>query len=316
VKILVTGASGFVGGSFLRRFSERSDVELLGVGRRMTGLPNYLQVDLAQKFEIPFTPDVVVHAAARASPWGSARDFHQQNVQATKNIVRYCESHGLPKLIYISSSSVFYRYEHQLGVTEDSPIGPTFVNDYASTKYQGELAVQEYSGSKVVLRPRAVFGPFDTVLFPRILRAAQLGRFPLFTQRGPPATGDLIYIDSLCDYIFKAASSSCRHGHYNLTNAQPVVIQDFILDVFRRLELPMPSRRLGVGTAMTLAAVSEAVYRAFGVRREPPITRFGVSAFAFSKTFNVDRALHDLGAPSVPLAEGVDRFIAWQKPRL
>ena len=45
---------------------------------------------------------------------------------------------------------------------------------------------------------------------------------------------------------------------------------------------------------------------------EPPVTRFGVSVFAYSKTFNVARALRDLGPPSVPLAEGVNRFVRWQ----
>ena len=47
-----------------------------------------------------------------------------------------------------------------------------------------------------------------------------------------------------------------------------------------------------------------------------PLTRFGVSVFAYSKTFNVAKALRDLGAPSVALDEGVARFVQWQKSQL
>ena len=49
------------------------------------------------------------------------------------------------------------------------------------------------------------------------------------------------------------------------------------------------------------------------LRREPPLTRFGVSVFAYSKTFDVAKALSALGKPSVGVREGMDRFIAWQR---
>lgn len=312
MKILITGASGFIGGSFMRRFAGRDGVELFGVGRRPTEFHNYAQIDLVNQFDLQFKPDAVIHAAARASPWGTAAEFHRQNVETTRNVVRFCERRGGPKLVYVSSSSVFYRCEHQLGITESSPIGPAFINDYAATKYQGELAVAAYSGQSVIVRPRAVFGPRDTVLFPRILEAARRGRMPMFVQDGPPAMGDLIYIDTLCDYLFSAATRSDVTGTYNLTNAQPVVIRDFLIDVLTRLGIASPTRRVRVATAMRAATVTEAVYRLLRLG-EPPITRFGVSVFAYSKTFNVAHMLRDLGPPSVGLADGIERFIEWQR---
>jgi 2-alkyl-3-oxoalkanoate reductase len=313
MRILVTGASGFVGGSFMRRFAGREGVELFGVGRRPANFENYARIDLSEDFDIPFSPDVVIHAAARASPWGTRAEFFLQNVQATQNVVRFCERRGCPKLIYLSSSSVFYRHEHQFNLTEASPIGPTFVNEYAATKYDGELAIGHYSGVTVVLRPRAVFGPGDTVLFPRILRAARRGQFPLFESAGAPAVGDLIFIDTLCDYLLAAAVQPKIVGQYNLTNAKPVVIQDFILDAFARLGVRTPTRRITVATAMRAARVTESLYRLLRLKSEPPITRYGVSVFAYSKTFDVTRMLRELGPPSVSLEEGTERFIAWQR---
>jgi nucleoside-diphosphate-sugar epimerase len=313
MKILVTGASGFVGGSFMRRFAGRSDLDVLGVGRRATDLPNYIQMDLSRPFDLDMNPDVVIHAAARASPWGSQREYHAQNVLATAHVIDYCQRHGHPRLIYVSSSSVFYREEHQMGLTEASPIGPNFINAYAQTKYMGEELVCAYPGEKVVLRPRAVFGPGDTVLFPRILEAAAKGKLPLFTGQDQPVLGDLIYIDVLCDYLLAAAIAPNPSGSYNLTNAQPIEIQVFLLQILKRLGLAAPTRQVSVATALRAATVVEWVYRLIHLPGEPPITRFGVGVFAYSKTFDVSRALQDLGPPGVSLDEGVERFITWQK---
>ena len=69
-RILVTGASGFVGGSFVARFRERTDLQIHGVGRRKLDDPHYSSLDLSRPFERlsdeAFRPDVVIHAAARA----------------------------------------------------------------------------------------------------------------------------------------------------------------------------------------------------------------------------------------------------------
>lgn len=317
MKLLVTGASGFVGGKLVERARLQRDVETFGVGRRVRPAdPAYASVDLSRPFSVPFSPDVVVHAAARSSPWGTHAEFHRHNVEATRHVIEFCERHGRPKLIYVSSSSVFYRPEHQFDLTESSPIGPAFVNTYAATKFAGEQLVRAYTGPSTILRPRAVFGPGDTVLFPRILAAAQSGRLPLLLPEGPPARGDLIYIDSLTDYILRAARDPAVTGDFNLTNAQPVPILDFLLGIFDRLDLPRPTRRVPVRRALRFAALTEFVYRAMPFLGEPPITRFGVSVFAWSKTFDVQKALAALGPPSVSLADGVENFVHWQRGSL
>jgi nucleoside-diphosphate-sugar epimerase len=314
MRILLTGASGFVGGSFMRRFADRKDLEIFGVGRRPTEFANYARFDLAQPLSLPFKPDVVIHAAALAAPWGTSSEFRRHNVTATENVATFCERNGCPKLVYVSSSSVFYRHEHQFNLDESSPIGPAFVNQYAATKYGGETVVGRYSGPSVILRPRAVFGPEDTVLFPRVLRAAKLGRLPLLTTDGPPAVGDLIYIDNLCDYMLAAAQPEVL-GSFNLTNGQPVPIQQFLLGVLARLGIAPPTRRVDVRRALWIARMVESGYKALRIRQEPPLTRFAVSVFAYSKTFNVAKAFAVLGRPAVGIEEGVDRFVAWQRHR-
>ncbi len=283
------------------------------MSRRACALPNYSQVDLSQPFEIPFRPDVVIHAAARASPWGRPREFEAQNVDATRNVIAFCERHQVSRLVYVSSTSVYYRDAHQLNVTESTPIGPTFINEYAATKYAGELLVNEYRWSHVIVRPRAVFGPGDTVLFPRVLAAARRGALPVFTVKDGPVLGDLIYIDVLCDYLLAAATGTSVATEYNVTNARPIELQLLLLDVLRRLDMPLPTRKVPVHRAMRIAAAVEYMYRALRINTEPPVTRFGVSMFAFSRTFDVSRAVADFGPPAVSLDDGVTRFVSWQR---
>lgn len=314
-RILITGASGFVGGSFTRRFANRPDLEIVGLGRRVLDAPGYVQADLTRPLWLDYRPEVVIHAAARSSPWGSLAEFRQQNVEATRHVVDFCHRQGVKKLIYISSSSVFYQEQDQLGLNEESPIGPNFVNAYARTKYEGEQVAAAFRGQVVILRPRAVFGPYDTVLFPRLLRAAQAGRMAWITRPGPPAVGDLIGIDALSDYLLRAALDPQVAGAFNLTNNQPVEIQAFLADVFARLGLPPARRSLSRDHALRIATLLEWAYGRFCPHREPPITRFGVGVLAYSKTFDVGKSLRVLGPPTVSLAEGLDRFIAWQRAK-
>lgn len=309
MKILITGASGFVGGA-LWRAAVAAGHEVVALGRRPLAQPGYVAHDLVHPLALDFRPDVVVHAAARSSPWGSAREFAAQNVTATKQVIDFCRRQGRPHLIQVSTSAVMYAPCHQVGLDETAPLPAEPINAYAATKRQAEALVRQYEGTWCITRPRAVFGPGDTVVFPRILRAARAGRLPLIAS-AEPVWADLIYIDTLVDYLLRIAELRAT-GVYLLTNNQPVPLWEFLGGVLQRLGLPTPERRVPVERALRLAAVIEGIYTVLPFLGEPPVTRFGVSVFAYSKTFTVTRALRDLGPPSVPLAEGITRFVRWQ----
>jgi 2-alkyl-3-oxoalkanoate reductase len=311
--VLVTGSSGFIGGLVQKRFMELG-FDTVGLGRRKCDVPGYLSHDLTHPLPDNLGPfDVVVHAAARSSPWGSRRQFQAANVDATRLLLKHCHRHGRPKFIFISSSSVYYRCQHQFGITEDDPPSPRPVNRYAASKIQAERLVRQYAGPWVILRPRAVFGPGDTVLFPRILTAARAGRVRRLVSRDGPVRGDLIYIDNLVDIIAAAAMRDEIHGEFNVTNNQPVPIMDFLFDVFARLSIPAPKRQVSTRSAMLIAGMLELFFAALMPRREPPITRFGVHVFAYSKTFNVAKMIETFGLPKVSIEEGVERFVQWTK---
>jgi nucleoside-diphosphate-sugar epimerase len=321
MRILLTGSNGFVGGD-LASFLLRRGHFVAGLGRSpepVRAVSEYLCCDLGEPLDWAGTVDAVVHCAALAAPWAPPAAFERANVLGTRHVVEWCHGHGLPHLVYISSSSVFYRNEDQLGLHEGSPIPEDGeqINVYSRTKRIGERLVEGYRGTAAILRPRAVFGPGDRVLFPRVLRAARAGRLPLIRRPdGRPVLGDLLYVENLSHYIAAVVERGIT-GALNLTNAEPVDLQAFLLQALERLGYPAPRRQVPLGLAMALAGLSEWVSAVFLGYREPPVTRFGVSVFAYSKTFDVQRCLDLLGPPPISLAAGVERLVAaWQREAL
>lgn len=315
MRLLLTGSNGFVGGRIAALALGRG-WEVIGVGRSAEPakvVSRYVRHDLAAPLVLDLEVDAVVHCAALASPWARPRAFESANVDGTRHVLDWCRGHGLPRLVYISSSSVFYRNCDQLSLTEESPIPSDAeqINHYSRTKRRGELLTEAYEGDWAILRPRAVFGPGDTVLLPRVVEAARRGKLPVFTRRdGGTVVADLIDVDNVAHYVLAALERRVT-GAYNLTNGEPVELYPFLFDLLDRLGLPRPTRRLPVGLAMGLAGLAEVVSALFLGYREPPVTRFGISVFAYSKTFDVAKCRRDLGPPPISQAAAVERLVAW-----
>ncbi len=304
-RILITGASGFIGSQATEKF-RRDGWDVIGIGRRPLPDDRYLQIDLSQAISPAACQrigpvDVILHTAARSSPWGTRKQFSLANVSATAHVLDLAEKLGRPKLIFVSSSSVYYRAEDQFQIAEITPVAANPVNHYAASKQAAEQLVRGYQGRYCILRPRAVYGRGDTVLFPRILAAARAGRLPLLVRQGEPAVGDLLSIENLLHCFARAAEDDRIIGEFNLTDNQPIQIEQFLLSIFDKLGIARPTRCLSVKTAFRAAYLLEKLYGTFLPWIEPPITRFGVHVFAFSKTFNVEKMLNFLGLQSRPL---------------
>lgn len=314
MRILLTGCNGFIG----RRLAADAAAlgwQVVGIGRAQAPaapLARYVRADLGAALDLDERVDAVVHAAALARPWAAPEEYRRNNVAATTHIAAWAAAHGGPHLVYVSSSSVLYRDADQFGLREDSPVPPDTeqLNDYARTKLAGERITRSYPGDWTVARPRAVFGPGDTVLLPRVVAAARQGVLPRFTRRdGHAARADLTPVATVSHYLLRIVADGVT-GEFNLTNAETVDLDPFVDSVLARLGVTPRRPRVPVGVALALAGVGEAWSARFGHYAEPPITRFGVSMFAFSKTFDASRLLAALGPAPVTLAAAVDELVA------
>ena len=136
------------------------------------------------------------------------------------------------------------------------------------------------------------------------------------SRPGPAAIGDLLYIDTLSDYLLRAALDREVTGEINVTNGEAVEMRSLLAGIFGRLGLPPGNRVVPLRKAMRIAGCVEAFYRIFLPWQEPPITRYGVGVLAYSKTFDAGKCRRLLGPPSVSVCEGLDRFIEWQRGRM
>lgn len=295
---LVTGATGGLGRELVDQllahgFRVRATGRDAAIGARLQ--TDFVPADLTTDPLAPLVAgvDMVFHLAALSSPWGSRAAFQAVNVTATERLLASARTAGCCGMVYASTPSIYAAPRARIGLTEDSPMGPRFANAYVATKYAAErliLAADTPGFRTVAIRPRAIVGPNDTVLLPRILRATGRGRFPL------PNGGDALIEptdvrDAAAAFIAADRHLSVAGGQaINISGGDPRAVRELLGKLFVRIGETPRFVAVPTGLAMTLAGAMEKVAAWLPGRPEPPITRYGVMTFAFSQTMRLDRA--------------------------
>ena len=106
------------------------------------------------------------HAAALSSPWEASERFWESNVRPTELLVRAAETHGVERLVLISTPSMYFQMTSQWDLKEEDPL-PKPINQYAASKREAERVVEASEIPHVILRPRALLGRGDIPSFCR-----------------------------------------------------------------------------------------------------------------------------------------------------
>lgn len=322
VPVLVTGATGFLGGALARRL-HAAGAAVTAQGRRegaalaAAGL-RFVRGDLAERAVAAAAcagQHFIFHCAALAAPWGPYKDFYRANVTATENVVAGARQAGAARLIHVSTPSLYFADQPRRNVREDDPLPARQVAAYADTKRLAEQVVDEAQAAglaTITIRPRAIFGPGDGTIFPRLLRQVARGRLRVIG--GGANVADFTYIDNVVDGLLLCAHAPAHAlgRKYNLTNGEPQPLWPLILKLCADLGYPPPKGRVPLGAALALAGGLELAYTLLRRRTEPPLTRYTVRMLALDATLDISAARRDLGyAPAVSVEEGLRRFVAW-----
>jgi nucleoside-diphosphate-sugar epimerase len=327
VRVLVTGGTGFLGRHIVWRLGELgADVVFTGRDRdhasvvlagfdRTRGQVRFVPVshgtpEAARTLdEAAQEMDAIVHCAALSAPWGRRETFERANVGSTREVVQACEARSIQRLVHISTPSLYFDFRDHVNIRENEPL-PRPVNAYARTKGIAEqLVMRAEIDTVIALRPRAIFGPWDTTLLPRLLRVARQTRLPL--MRGGTSLLDLTYIDNVVDAVVLALGANLTRATFNISNGEPMTVLALFKALASAFDFEPRFRRIPYPLVATVAALLEAG-ATFAPNWEPPLTRYSAGLLAFSQTLDLTQAREVLGyAPRISLADGLHRTAAW-----
>ena len=224
MKILVTGAAGFIGSQLTNRLKNR--------GHEVMGLDNYnnhlyepdLKEDRVKHFDIAvgeydlrrkteltkiirhFKPDTIVHLGAHAGvrdSFGKEAEYHANNIDGTQNLIEVCKK-VVPdvRIIYASTSGVFGGTEIPSDGWKESQILGKQLNAYTYTKYINEIQFEISGLNNVGLRFFTVYGPWgrpDMALFDFTKNI--LDNKPIFVYNYGDMKRDFTYVEDILDGV-------------------------------------------------------------------------------------------------------------------
>lgn len=329
MRALVTGPGGFLAryivkellerGDFVRGFARRPQPELESAGLEM------FRGDLADTTALERACegiDCVFHVAAISGigePWTR---YYQTNTVGTFHVLNACMKQSVPYLVYTSSPSVVFGPRSLKKVDETEPYPRRFNSYYAHSKALAEQKVLDFNGQKQVsgqlfrtcsLRPHLMWGPGDEALIPRLIQRARNGR--LRRVGAGENLVDILYIENSSHAHVQAADALMRPdsplpgNKYFLSQGTPVSVWGWIDELLALYGEPPVSRSVSFSSAYCAGVLFEGIWKLFGWKEDPPMTRFLAQQLALSFYFDISAAQRDFGFnPQITKEEGMERL--------
>lgn len=333
MKILITGASGFIG-SHIAEETLRQGHEVWCAVRKTTSRKylqdsrlNFIELNLASTDQLrealaPHAFDVVVHAAG-ATKCLTKQDFYRTNTHGTKNLIEVLQSgeaYGngkgkAPRMVFVSSLTA-------VNSTPDERLGkPTA---YGESKHKAEEEVRKCRLPWVILRPTGVYGPRERDYF---VMVKSIKQHTDFAVAGMEQILTFVYVDDVVQAVMKAATGAedevCG-GTYALSDGREyssVTFSDLIIDNIAEIEgkRPWVLRIKAPLWLMRLVCWGGELYNHIFARKNPGrLTTLNNDKYNILTQrewrCDITAARTRLGyEPKVQLEEGVRRTVRWYK---
>jgi UDP-glucuronate 4-epimerase len=327
MRVLVTGAAGFIGSHLSEALLARGDT-VIGLDNVNAyydpGLKEHRLERLAAQSGFEFVrgdlhdahaiddafgraPQRVVHLAAQAGVRHSLthpHDYVDSNVTGTLNVLEACRHRGTEHLVYASSSSVYGANTDMPFSVHDNVDHP--VSMYAATKKATELMAHTYSHLFAIpttgLRFFTVYGPRgrpDMALF--LFTEAILAGRPIDVFNEGRMQRDFTYVDDIVEGVVRVLDRPAEPDPDWKANAPDPATS----------AAPYRLYNIGNNRPVELMRFIGAIEDALG--RKAVLNLLPLQPGDVPATFaDVDDLVRDVGfAPDTPIEEGVERFIAW-----
>ena len=320
MRVLVTGATGFIGGNLVRTLVDRGyDVralvrrnsntlalENLGVEEALGDLRDRESIAKALK-----GCQGVFHCAAMYTFWSrDPSEVYRVNVEGTKIIFEEAERAGVERAVYTSTVSTIGLPKKGLG-TEDTQLRPQdLVGHYKKSKYLGEqeaLAAASNGLPVVVVNPAAPIGPWDVKPTPTggIVLDFLRRKLPVYIGTGmnvidveDVATGHILAMEKGVPgqrYIL---------GHRNMTLLEVLLTLEAITGV------RAPRVRIPVNLIILLGMIDHLIEGKL-LKRKPRIPLEGMRVAKKPMYVSSAKAVRELGLPQSPVEEALVKAVRW-----
>lgn len=325
MSVLVTGASGFLGGRLVQMLVERGEAVTV-LARQTAGLQHlsgFSDMEVRVVRGSLTEPDALLdatrkathiyHCAAASTDWAPQSVFYGSNVTGTELLLKAAaEAPHLQRFVHVSTTDV-YGYP-MVPCGEDEPLRDAGL-PYNQTKILGEQAVWRAYGEGLpvtVVRPATIYGPRGKAFVTDI--AELLKQRQMAFVAGGTKTAGLLYVDNAVDAMIAAAHEAAALGRaYNLSDGTGETWRGYVEALARGLGYKTPWIDLPYAVAMGVAHAMEAPYRLMPkLPGRPLLTQHAVRLLGTDQEFPIARAQAEIGfAPKVSFAEGMERSVAW-----
>jgi len=322
MKVLVTGATGFVGAAVTRRLLQaghdvrvlvRDPAKLAAVG---LDVDDVVQGDITDRAAMDRALAGVDAALGIAGtfrePNLSDERYREINVEAVRILLELAKQHELKRVVHCSTVGIHGNVKGP-AATEASPIVPDGI--YEVTKAEGDRLARELGRELglevVVLRPTPIYGPGDT----RLLKLFKMASKSRLIMLGDGKAGyHLVHIDDLADAFLLALDGAGVPGEaYIIGGPEQPSLNELIGTLASILgQDDQKTIRLPAGPVRLLGHACEIVCRPFGI--DPPIYRRRVDFFINNRRYDIAKARTELGyRPQVTMRRGLEQTAAWYR---